>query len=308
MRKNRFILISLFVLMSAPLWAKDPIGWTLNQNFPNPITINTGSYSVQYTFKNQLPFTLVHPIKISKTASSSEFSFNDLCTGKKLAPNETCTVDVILTPSSIGLKTVSLTIECYDKNQVKLPALTTSTINNTAPAVYTVGGQTHGLTTGETLVIQNNGGDNLILTNDTPFTFSNPLPNGSTYEVTILTQPQNLTCSLSNSTGSGTINNANVTNVTITCSAITYSVGGTLVGYTFTDPVLIQNNNADNLFLSANGIFTFPTRIAQSSSYNVTVLTQPAGQLCTVENGSGTKDMADVTNVVIRCANQTVTI
>ena len=310
MSKKRVFLISLFVLLSTQLWAKDPIAWTLNQNFPNPITVNTGSYSVQYTFRNQLPFTLVHPIKILKTASSSEFSFTDLCTGKKLAPNETCTVDVFLEPSSLGLKTLTLTIECYDKNQVILSTLTTTTISSTAPAIFTVGGQTHGLTLGKTLIIQNNGGDNLSITNDIPFTFSNPLPNGSTYEVTIFSQPTNLECTVNPDTRSGTINNANVTNVTIICAPLsqTFTVSGTLQGYASFDPVVLQLNGGSDLPLTTNGSFTFPTTIAQSADYNVTRFNNPTGQDCTVSNGSGTNVTANVTNVLVTCSSNTYRI
>ena len=45
---------------------------------------------------------------------------------------------------------------------------------------------------------------------------------------------------------------------------------------------------------SANGSFTFATKLAGGAAYNVTVKTNPSGQSCSVANGSGTIAAADV--------------
>lgn len=88
----------------------------------------------------------------------------------------------------------------------------------------------------------------------------------------------------------------------------TYTVGGSVSGLTGSGLVL-RNNGADNLTISANGGFTFATALASASSYNVTVLTQPSGQTCTVTSGSGVITSANVTNVSVTCvALHTVTI
>ena len=79
----------------------------------------------------------------------------------------------------------------------------------------------------------------------------------------------------------------------------TYSVGGTLSGATGT--VILQDNGGDNLTVTANGPFTFGTPLADGASYNVTVLTNPAGQTCTLASGTGTVHAANVTNVVVTC-------
>lgn len=78
---------------------------------------------------------------------------------------------------------------------------------------YTVGGVVSGLT--GTLILQDNSGDDLTLTSNDAFTFATSLADGSTYAVTIKTQPTGLSCALSN--GSGTLKAQNVTNVTIVC-------------------------------------------------------------------------------------------
>ena len=84
-----------------------------------------------------------------------------------------------------------------------------------------------------------------------------------------------------------------------------YTVGGMVSGLTGT--VVLQNNNADKLSISADGPFTFSTRLASGASYSVTVLTQPMmGKTCTVANGNGSiggggYGAADVTNIMVTC-------
>jgi N-acetylneuraminic acid mutarotase len=64
---------------------------------------------------------------------------------------------------------------------------------------------------------------------------------------------------------------------------------------------VLQNNGGDNLAVSASAsTFTFSTPIASNGVYSVTVLTQPAGQNCTVTTGSGTAT-ANITNVAVAC-------
>jgi hypothetical protein len=71
-----------------------------------------------------------------------------------------------------------------------------------------------------TLVLQNNLGDNLTLTDGDvgPFTFATPVPNGSTYRVTFFKKPLGtaVRCTLGN--GSGTVAGANITNVVVNCT------------------------------------------------------------------------------------------
>jgi hypothetical protein len=82
-------------------------------------------------------------------------------------------------------------------------------------ATYTVGGNVSGLS--GTVVLQDNGGDNLSLTANGAFTFATALAGGTAYAVTVKTNPSGQTCTVSN--GTGTIASANITNVTVTCTA-----------------------------------------------------------------------------------------
>ena len=58
---------------------------------------------------------------------------------------------------------------------------------------YTVGGSVSGLVAGTQLILQNNGGDDLVIEEDGDFTFVTELPNNSKYEVLVLTQPASRT-------------------------------------------------------------------------------------------------------------------
>lgn len=80
------------------------------------------------------------------------------------------------------------------------------------------------------------------------------------------------------------------------------SVGGTVSGLVGSGLVL-QINGGDDLAISANGSFTFDTKLASGSSYAVTVKTQPTSpsQTCTVDNGSGTVGFKAITNVSVTC-------
>jgi hypothetical protein len=82
-------------------------------------------------------------------------------------------------------------------------------------------------------------------------------------------------------------------------TAPTYSVGGTVSGLTGT--LVLQDNGGDNLSVTANGPFTFPTKLTGGSAYSVTALTQPSGQTCTISSGTGTVGSANVTSVVVNC-------
>ncbi len=81
---------------------------------------------------------------------------------------------------------------------------------------YTLGGTIAGLA-GRTIVLQNEGGDDLTKTTNGSFTFTTAVADGAAYAVTVKTQPSGGSCSLSNATG--TISGANVTNVGVTCIA-----------------------------------------------------------------------------------------
>ena len=84
-----------------------------------------------------------------------------------------------------------------------------------ASITYSVGGNISGIPINESVVINNNNTDALTVTSDGPFTFANTLNNNASYSVAVSSSPPNYTCLVSN--GTGTVNSANVSNISINC-------------------------------------------------------------------------------------------
>jgi len=168
---------------------------------------------------------------------------------------------------------------------------------------FTIAAAVSGLLADDSLVLQLNGANNLAVSANGTATFNTPISSGSSYAVTVLTQPAGESCAVTN--GTGTVTTADISNVAVACSPSTYTIGGTVSGLTAT--VVLQDNAGDNLSLTANGSFVFNTPVASGSAYAVTILTQPAGQTCAVGSGTGSVNSADVTNVTVTCTTGTTT-
>jgi uncharacterized repeat protein (TIGR03803 family) len=163
---------------------------------------------------------------------------------------------------------------------------------------YTVGGSISGLASGGMVLV--NGSDTLAVNSGaSSFTMPTAVAYTSAYAVTVQTQPTGLTCSASN--GTGTMGSAAVTNIAITCSANTYTVGGSISGLTASGLVLLDSGG-DATSVSANATqFTMNTGVAYGSAYAIAVQTPPADLVCSVSNGSAIMGAADVTSVSIAC-------
>jgi hypothetical protein len=83
---------------------------------------------------------------------------------------------------------------------------------------YTIGGTVSGLTTGQQVTLLNNGGDATTVTGNGTFTFPTPVVYGGTYAATVGTQPTTENCTVTNGNSNNTT--ANISNVSITCSAV----------------------------------------------------------------------------------------
>ena len=77
---------------------------------------------------------------------------------------------------------------------------------------YSIGGTISGLS--GTVVLENNGGDDLSISANGTFTFGSLVDQSAPYAVTVQTDPSGQACTVAN--GSGTVS-ANVTNVAVTC-------------------------------------------------------------------------------------------
>jgi len=173
-------------------------------------------------------------------------------------------------------------------------------------STFSIGGSVSGLGSGQSVVLQNNGANNLTVSANGGFTFAASIASGSTYNVTVATTPPGRTCTVSN--GSGTVTTSAITNVAVTCTLLTFTIGGNVSGLGGGQSVVLQNNGTNNLTVSVNGGFTFTTTIASGSTYNVTVATNPPGRTCTISNGSGTVTTSAIRNVAVTCTPLKFTI
>jgi len=178
-------------------------------------------------------------------------------------------------------------------------AVTSVVVACTTPS-FTVGGTLSGLAGGNTIVLEDNGGNSLMVGANGPFTFSTSVASGLPYAVTIGTQPSTQTCTVS--AGSGTVGSGNVTSVLVNCAAGSVTVGGTIAGLASGDTVALQDNGGASYFLTSNGAFVFPTPVTTGTAYAVTINGQPLGETCAVTNGSGTAGASNITTVSITCA------
>jgi hypothetical protein len=166
---------------------------------------------------------------------------------------------------------------------------------------YNIGVTVSGLLATESLVLQDNAGDNLTISADGNVNFATPVPSGSPYAVTVLSNPTGETCTVTS--GSGTVASSNVLGIPVSCVANTYTIGGSVSGLG-SGGLVLQDNGGDDLTINSNGSFTFATSIATGNAYAVTIETQPTGQNCTVTNGAGTVAAANITNVSVSCAGE----
>jgi hypothetical protein len=173
---------------------------------------------------------------------------------------------------------------------------------NTACTKEQVDELTHGTVSGTvtglsgTLVLEDNNGDQVTMTGDGDFTFPSEVSITEHYHIAVAQQPDHQTCSVQNASGSVAM--SEVHEVVVYCSHESYFVGVTVTGLTGTLQIL--NNGTDVTTINADGSYAFPTYLAEGTTYNVTVVTQPSGQTCVVTNGSGTIS-DDVTDIVISC-------
>jgi len=228
---------------------------------------------------------------IFATALASGAKYSVTVLTQPSSPAQTC---VVTNPSGTASANVSSAVVTCNTN------------------TFTVGVVVSGLT-GTNMVLQNNGSDNLSVNANGTYTFANAINRGSSYSVTVLTQPSApaQTCGVTNGYGTATI--ANITGIQVNCfpTTVTDTIGVTVTGLALTamNPVVLQNNSGDNLSVSANGSFNFPTAIANGSTYSVTVLTQPSSpaQTCSVTVGSGTATK-NVSGIPVNCIDNTFNV
>jgi hypothetical protein len=233
-----------------------------NYSISVAVTGLTGTLVVQDTKLDKLTFTSNTTQKFTKTyGSGSSYQVRVLTQPS----GQTCTL------SSNAKGTI--------KSNITVTATCAASTTN-----YTISVVTTGLS--GTLVVNDDKSDQLTFTSNTTLTFASKYASGSTYSVTIKTQPTGQTCTLG-SNASGTIT-SNI-KVTATCKSNTtnYTISVAATGLSGT--MVVQDDKSDQLTFTTNNTQTFATSYASGSTYSVSIVTQPSGQSCTLSsNASGT--------------------
>jgi hypothetical protein len=265
------------------------IGGTLTNLAPGASVILQNNGGDSLTVSANGPFTFKTPV----TGPTDAYAVT--VNTQPTTPNQICTVT-----SGSGVATANVTSVAVD-----------------CVLSYTIGGTVTGLV-GTGLVLQNSSDSELLpiaaANGNQAFTFKKFVPTGTAYTVSISTQPSGpvQTCIVTPSTASGTAT-ANVTSVVVTCPAVTYSVGGNVVGLQGILPnngpltdnsFTLQNNLGNTLPITQNGPFVFATPEALNDQYEVSVFTLPTTQAqgCTRWNYKGVV-AANVTDILIDCAH-----
>jgi hypothetical protein len=172
-----------------------------------------------------------------------------------------------------------------------------------------LGGTINGLTKPGLVLINTNSGETVtVAANSTTFAFPTLLKSDTDFNVIVQTQPTAAHCDPS--FNKGKTGAYNVTSIILICVTNSYNLKGTVEG--LHSPGLVINNGSDQVEIaSGTTSFTFTKlkadgtvasgKVADGSPYGVTVFLQPAGQNCTITNGTGTMGSADITNVAIKC-------
>lgn len=167
-------------------------------------------------------------------------------------------------------------------------------------AQFTIGGTITGLVY-DGMVLASNGQTLAVPKNTTTFAMPKQISYGDYYDITVATQPAHQNCVVSY--GRDSAGHTASINALVSCAVQAHAIGGTISGLTASGLVLTNGSLGGTLAPTATTTKYTMASVAYGSTYGVTVLTQPAGQTCTVENGTGTMGDAAVENINVSCVN-----
>jgi len=160
------------------------------------------------------------------------------------------------------------------------------------------------------LVLTNNGGDDLAVNPSSTsnaavsFVFSKLVETDGGYNVQVKSVPSNVEkkedCVVTRGSGKAVFS---VSNIEVVCKIRSHALGGTIVGLAGASNLALVNGT-DRLDVTPAGTATqsFAMKpVSEDTVYGISILRQPDGRTCTVENPSGTMLAADINNVVVRC-------
>ncbi len=266
------ILSSILFSLSALLHAGSPV-WTFTPLTATSISVPAnGIATIQYQVTNQSAKShslVMRPITgITQTTTGVGICSNPFTLPSK---GSSCTLTLQVNGSQLTHSITDgpivceqgSTLQCYKPS----PSNALNINVNVGINEYTIGGMVTGLS--GSVVLQNNGTDNETVSSDGAFTFATAIAAGSPYAVTVLTQPSGQTCMVTND--SGTVDNSNVTSVSVTC----LSNHTTLTASVSTLGLSINDTGLDAALTGTPRLITI-TNVGSNSAMSVTYSPSPA--------------------------------
>lgn len=297
-KKCNLILSTVLFSLTTLLYAGIPV-LTFNPQTPTTLNISPSmTRNVIYTITNQSNKAHTFVLKTLPAGITQVTTAGNCPNPIALGAHQSCALNLLVVGALLQENVTGGPVACEKGSSLQCYDPCSNALNITRnTARFSVSGQVSGLVG---TVELNQGDDFITISTNGPFTFPTFLFDGQNYEVTVQSEPANQSCTpVINS--DGTINGANVTNVQVNCMTSDFSIGGTVNGLTG-GTLVLQNNGGDNRSITVNGAFTFATLLPQGAPYFVSVLTQPAGQTCSLAARSGTVGNANVNNIVVTCS------
>ncbi len=166
-----------------------------------------------------------------------------------------------------------------------------------------VGGQVSGLVAGRSLVLRKNGGDDLTILVNGPFTFAKGVSPGDLYDVSVLVHPFGQACTVDG--GSGLALGDRAPDVVVTCVRTAFFVMGTVTGLAGGD--LVLRNGTDTVTVRVDGSFVFPIGLAGDAAFDVQIDSAPPEYACVISPQSGVI-MGDDPQLSVTCTLKTYSI
>lgn len=175
-----------------------------------------------------------------------------------------------------------------------------------APPAWAIQGTTAGYA-GSGLQVQLNGGEIVTVTGSS-FSFATNISDTEPYNVQVKTQPTGPAQICTAQRNVGVVTGSNVTDISINCSTVTFSVGGFVTGLASGAAVTAQVNGTQSTARAVDGFFTFTNKLADQTAFDITVFAQPTGQICSVSKGTGIVDGPGSYAALIQCSSTTHTV
>lgn len=217
--------------MVSPFWITLVIA-TLSACGGGGSSVNNGSVTISGTVSGLNGSGLVLQNNASDDKSvggNGSFTFST-----PVSDGTNYSVTVLTQPTNLS-QTCTITNGSGTATNVAITNVAVNCVTNT----YSVGGTVNGLASGSSVVLQNNGGNDLTISANGVFTFSTGVSSGAAYNASILTPPSTQPCTLTY--GAGSVISSHIANVNVICGrafvgafAATGSMAAARLGHTAT--------------------------------------------------------------------------